>query len=254
MFTSHKRLAVTGAVVLAVAFAGCSAPEATAPERSADASPSRAPTPTQTVEDDPVAGMELDMSCTTADGATHAITVPREPSPDFTEAWALEGVQYCTPPALKVVPSTPVEESAYAASGYQRGDIATLFSLCAAVDARHSYIERGRIFTPAQEDEVRAILTLCPDHPFRSLYEANLAPAEPVAPTSPGDDQKTYDLTTAVGICEADAELTNLELNDALAPLLGFAPDRRLRSPDQDQAIRDHKTAAFLAECPERAS
>lgn len=62
------------------------------------------------------------------------------------------------------------------------------------------------------------------------------------------------DLTTDAGLCAADAELTSLELNDALAPLLGFAADSDLRTPDQDDAIRTHKNDAFTRACPARAS
>lgn len=61
------------------------------------------------------------------------------------------------------------------------------------------------------------------------------------------------DLTTDAELCAADAELTNLELNDALAPLLGFPADRDARTTTQDDAIREYKNAAFLRECPARA-
>lgn len=63
----------------------------------------------------------------------------------------------------------------------------------------------------------------------------------------------SLDLSTDAGLCAADAELTSLELNDALAPLLGFPADRDLRTPTQDDAIRTHKTDAFTRACPERA-
>lgn len=62
-----------------------------------------------------------------------------------------------------------------------------------------------------------------------------------------------FDLTTDAGLCAADAEMTSLELNDALAPLLGFPADRDARSFEQDEAIRDYKNAAFERECPARA-
>ncbi|QXT62257.1 hypothetical protein [Tessaracoccus palaemonis] len=67
-------------------------------------------------------------------------------------------------------------------------------------------------------------------------------------------DTSGYDLTTDEGLCEADADLTNLELNDAIAPLLGFPADRDERTYDQDEAIRDYKNEAFRRECPARAS
>jgi|GEM_PF-3709462 len=63
-----------------------------------------------------------------------------------------------------------------------------------------------------------------------------------------------FDLSTDEGLCAADAELSNLELNDALAPLLGFPADRDARSFEQDEAIRAHKNAAFARACPARAS
>lgn len=67
-------------------------------------------------------------------------------------------------------------------------------------------------------------------------------------------DTSGYDLTTDEGLCEADSDLTNLELNDAIALLLGFPADRDERTYDQDEAIRDYKNEAFLRECPARAS
>lgn len=64
----------------------------------------------------------------------------------------------------------------------------------------------------------------------------------------------SFDLSTDAGLCAADAEVTNLELNDALAPLLGFPADRDFRTAEQTEAVRAHKNAAFLRACPERAS
>ncbi|TGO04414.1 hypothetical protein SERN_2007 [Serinibacter arcticus] len=56
------------------------------------------------------------------------------------------------------------------------------------------------------------------------------------------------------GLCAADAEMSSLELNDALAPLLGFSGDRNKRIPGEDEEIREYKNAAFERACPERAS
>jgi hypothetical protein len=76
---------------------------------------------------------------------------------------------------------------------------------------------------------------------------------EPVtAPVNPSPSG--IDLTTDEGLCAADAEMTNLELNDALALVLGYPGDRDLRSPVQDDAIRDYKNTAFERACPARAS
>lgn len=74
--------------------------------------------------------------------------------------------------------------------------------------------------------------------------------AEAAPPTSGG----SFDLTTDEGLCAADAEMSNLELNDAIAPILGFPADRDARTFDQDEAIREYKNAAFLRACPARAS
>lgn len=63
----------------------------------------------------------------------------------------------------------------------------------------------------------------------------------------------TVDLSSDAGLCAADAEMTNLELNDAIAPLLGYPADRDSRTSEQDQAIREYKNAAFERACPARA-
>ena len=68
------------------------------------------------------------------------------------------------------------------------------------------------------------------------------------------EDESAFDLTTDAGLCAADGEMTNLELNDAIAPILGFPADRDSRTFEQDEAIREHKNEAFLRECPARAS
>lgn len=67
------------------------------------------------------------------------------------------------------------------------------------------------------------------------------------------ESDPAIDLTSDAGLCAADAELSNLELNDALAPVLGYPSDRDLRSSDQDEAIRSYKNAAFERACPARA-
>lgn len=74
--------------------------------------------------------------------------------------------------------------------------------------------------------------------------------ATPSAPTSTGS---MPDVSTDAGICVADADMTNLELNDAIAPVLGYPADRDARTPEQDQAIRDFKNAAMQRMCPSRA-
>lgn len=61
------------------------------------------------------------------------------------------------------------------------------------------------------------------------------------------------DLTTDAGLCAADADMSNLELNDAIAPLLGYPSNRKARTPEQDDAIREYKNAAFERACPARA-
>lgn len=73
------------------------------------------------------------------------------------------------------------------------------------------------------------------------------------SPTVPPAGE-TLDLMTDAGLCAADAELSNLELNDALAPMLGYPANRDARTSDQDEAIRSYKNAAFSRACPARAS
>ncbi|AQY02026.1 hypothetical protein [Microbacterium foliorum] len=69
----------------------------------------------------------------------------------------------------------------------------------------------------------------------------------------PASDAPLPDLSTDEALCEADAEMTNLELNDAIAPMLGYSADRDSRSAEQDEAIRAYKNAAFERACPARA-
>lgn len=84
-------------------------------------------------------------------------------------------------------------------------------------------------------------------------------PAIPAAEPSPTVTPKTrpspvLDLVTDKGLCAADAEMTNLELNDAIAPLLGFSPVRRERTVEQKDVILKYKNAAFSRACPGRMS
>ncbi|WP_323985863.1 hypothetical protein [Microbacterium plantarum] len=69
----------------------------------------------------------------------------------------------------------------------------------------------------------------------------------------PAASAPAFDLATDEGLCAADADMTNLELNDALAPLLGYPAHRDARTSDQDDAIREYKNAAFERACPARA-
>ncbi|OYC97196.1 hypothetical protein CI089_01180 [Microbacterium sp. Yaish 1] len=69
----------------------------------------------------------------------------------------------------------------------------------------------------------------------------------------PAPDEPGFDLTTDAGLCAADAEMTNRELNDALAPVLGYPADRDARTIDQEEMIRGYKNAAFERACPARA-
>lgn len=76
----------------------------------------------------------------------------------------------------------------------------------------------------------------------------------PLPTVSASAPAAALDLVTDAGLCAADAEMTNLELNDAIAPLLGYSPVRDERTVEQDDAIRSYKNAAFTRACPERAS
>lgn len=73
-----------------------------------------------------------------------------------------------------------------------------------------------------------------------------------VAPTTSAEP--AYDLTTDQGLCAADATVTNLELDDLVAPLLGLPASAALRTAAQDDLIRTYQDDAFLRACPARAS
>lgn len=89
------------------------------------------------------------------------------------------------------------------------------------------------------------MLTICAE-------EAPGAGAE-VLPSLTPSYASSADLYTDKGVCAADAALTNLDLNDALAPILGYPAERAARTIEQDDAIRAHKNAVFRRTCPERA-
>lgn len=99
---------------------------------------------------------------------------------------------------------------------------------------------------PEAGDDVRSARTV-------SVFIGTDLQASPTEPTST-PSAGTWDLATDAGLCAADAELTNLELNDAIAPLLGFPAARGDRSLEEDDAIRAYKNEAFERACPERAS
>lgn len=65
---------------------------------------------------------------------------------------------------------------------------------------------------------------------------------------------ESFDLATDEGLCSADSKMTDLELNDAVAPLFGFPAERRSRTYEETEKIRAYKNAAFSRECPERVS
>jgi hypothetical protein len=112
-----------------------------------------------------------------------------------------------------------------------------------AVDAATRPVIRT---SPAAGDDVRAGRTV-------SVFVGADLQASPTPPAS-NPAAETWDLTTDAGLCAADAELTNLELNDAIAPLLGFPAVRGDRSIEENDAIRAYKNEAFGRACPERAS
>jgi len=111
-----------------------------------------------------------------------------------------------------------------------------------AVDAASSLVIRTY---PAAGDDVRS------NRAVSVFVGTDTRPSPTVSTSAPA---AAWDLVTDAGLCAADAELTNLELNDAIAPLLGFSPVRDDRTVEQDDAIRAYKNAAFTRACPERAS
>lgn len=88
----------------------------------------------------------------------------------------------------------------------------------------------------------------------KAADDAAKARAEEVEAAKKRAAMDALDLTPDQVLCALDEELTGRELDDAMAPLLGFAADRDLRTPAQDDEIRDYKNAAFMRACPERAS
>ena len=122
-------------------------------------------------------------------------------------------------------------------------------TILAAVAAATLLVGCGATAEPAPTVTITA-----PASPAPTVTVTVTAPAPaPVVP-APAKPSAALDLTTDAGICAADADLTNLELNDALAPLLGYPADRRSRTDTQNQAIRDYKNAALKRACPARAS
>jgi len=110
----------------------------------------------------------------------------------------------------------------------------------AAADAATSLVAGSY---PEPGDEVRS------DRTVTLFLGTDMGASAPAAP-----DLSAFDLSTDAGICAADAEITSLELNDALAPMLGYSAERDARTPEQDDAIRAYKNDAFNRACPERAS
>lgn len=73
-------------------------------------------------------------------------------------------------------------------------------------------------------------------------------------PPDADGDAPTIDLPTAEAICADAAGMSSLELNDALAPDLGYSADRNMRTNEQTEQIREYAEAAFLLACPELGS
>jgi hypothetical protein len=147
---------------------------------TASAIPSVTPSATPVVPSNTV-----DLGCMRND-ATIAFTVTTDAAgkPDFAKVWEAK------PKECEVVDTssysgdaevgarTAVEQAAYDASGYDDLNIATLYELCANVDAADVYIEDGFAMSPDQIKEVRAVMLLCPGHPFESKWKAAIKRGE----------------------------------------------------------------------------
>lgn len=113
-----------------------------------------------------------------------------------------------------------------------------------AVDAAERTVVETYPEAGADVHSSRAVSVFVGSAPQQTSEPTTSAPA----PTTPPD------VATDAGLCAADAELSNLELNDAIAPLLGYPSSRDDRTVEQDDAIRAYKDAAFARACPERTS
>jgi hypothetical protein len=105
--------------------------------------------------------LKYSLSCSAGGGTSTKIT-------DYKAAWATP-FDLCTVNSASGTSST-AEKAAGTASGGKSADTAKfLYALCATT-AGH-YFE-GDV-SPAQATEIRAALTLCPDHPKRAVLEAS---------------------------------------------------------------------------------
>lgn len=110
----------------------------------------------------------------TLDCAGSKIQVQRETA-DFTQAWARSNGSRCEVPYVnggraKVPPVTDLEKAAYAASGYDGNDVATLYGICAAVRPDDPHLNGVDVMSAAQAAEVQGALMLCPSHPLAAQY------------------------------------------------------------------------------------
>jgi hypothetical protein len=180
----HGPLAVLTAVVLALAGCGdddgggeqvapvvtpppaISAPASSAPVTAA---PSSAPPAARTVE----------LACTRNEAPLNfTVVADAAGQPDFTEVWAAKPdscdvpVDAFTGADATIAPSTPAEQKAYERSGYDDGDMTTLYTSCAEVDPQDVYIEPGFTLSAEQVSEMNGVLALCPKHPHAKKWTA----------------------------------------------------------------------------------
>ncbi len=160
---------LAASALAAVLPTGCGAPAAQpsatpSPTQTATLAATKSSTPTASPSPTPAAaknGLTYSLSCTVNLASRTTIT-------DYKAAWTTP-FDLCTVNSAAGT-SSAAEKAAGTASGGKSPDTAKfLYALCATTAG--TYFE-GAV-SPAQATEIRAALTLCPDHPKRAVLEAS---------------------------------------------------------------------------------
>ncbi|MDG4823284.1 excalibur calcium-binding domain-containing protein [Asanoa sp. WMMD1127] len=96
-------------------------------------------------------------------GGSYTIATDNAGRPSFAAPWSARA-RSCEAHAT-VVPTTALEKAAYKTAKYRDGDVATLYTICAANDPDEVYASPGFTASNEQIPEINGALTLCPTHP-----------------------------------------------------------------------------------------
>ncbi len=88
---------------------------------------------------------------------------------DFAAVWADGWLSYDCSVDDWVQATTELEEAAYETAHYDGLDVATLYEMCAAVDATDTVLEMDGI-SEGQFQELTGMMLLCPDHRLAKRY------------------------------------------------------------------------------------